>query len=219
MLLGAWPAAAENARLSYGEICRIQKVQVELHSLHTNLALDLQMRSTQTNVKSGDISAFIDSKSGKIPLPLGADGTFGVPVREDLLAEDPWIVVNQPRGTMELKWHAGFAPSFARRLTNSIRYATVMRVVKECDDVQEKMRPFFPSAPRLTMVGVRLTFRQPATSTRVVIHAKGGDRQLPADADGEIILPLDADLMDEDPLLTLTERPVAVEVVWRAGAN
>jgi hypothetical protein len=208
-------ALAEDARLPYHELCDMQKAQLALSRLHPNLALVLQMHSTQPNVKYSEITASIDSKGGKIPVPIGADGAFSVPVRPDLLAEDPWIIVNQPKGTMQLSWHAGLAPAVARSLTNSIHYGSLMRIVRECDELQESMRQFFPSAPRLTAVGLRLTFRASAIAPSAIIHAKDGNRRLPADALGELFIPVDGDLMEEDPVMTLTESPVAVEIVTR----
>jgi hypothetical protein len=213
LLLAPPLASAEDARLPYHEIYRLQKAQMELSRAHTNLALVLQMRSTQTGVKDSDITAFIDAKSGPIPVPIGADGVFSVPVRDDLLAEDPWIKVNQPRGTMALNWHAGLAPSLARQMTNAVHYAPLMRAVRECDDVQESMRQFFPNAPRLTVVGLRLTFRSSAIAPAVTLHTKSGDKRLPANILGELVVPLMTDLVEEDPVMTLTESPIAVEIV------
>jgi hypothetical protein len=212
-------APAEDARLPYHEIYRVQKAQMELSRAHTNLALVLQMRSTRPDVKYSDITASIQAKSGPIPVPIGPDGVFSVPVRDDLLAEDPWINVNQPRGTMELNWHAGLAPSLARQMTNAVHYGPLMRVVRECDDVQESMRQFFPNAPRLTAVGLRLTFRASAFAPAVILHTKGGDRKLPANILGELIIPWDGDLVEEDPVMTLTESPIAVEIVTRKNES
>jgi hypothetical protein len=208
-------AAAEDARLPYHEIYSLQKVQLDLSRTYTNLALLLQMRSTSPDVKYSEIKASIGSKSGPVPVAIGTDGSFSVPMREDLLAEDPWITVNQPKGTMQLNWHAGLAPSLARQLTNAVHYGFLMRAVRDCDNVQEAMRQFFPTAPRLTAVGLRLTFRSSAINPAAIIHAKTGDRRLAADTLGELIIPIDADLLDEDPVMTLTEAPIAVEIVTR----
>jgi hypothetical protein len=215
LLLAPWLGAAEDARLPYHEIYQMQKVQLDLSRTYTNLFLVLQMRSTLPTVKYNDIKAFIQAKSASIPVAIGADGIFSVPMREDLLAEDPWILVNQPKGTMQLNWHAGLSPSMARQLTNNIHYGPLMRAVRDCDDVQEAMRQFFPSAPRLTAVGLKLTFRSSAISAAAIIHAKTGDRRLPADTLGELIIPLDGDLLEENPVMTLTQSPIAVEIVTR----
>ena len=215
LLLAPLLARAEDARLPYHEIYRMQKAQMDLSRAYTNLALVLQMRSRLPNVKSSDIRASIDAKAGRIPVLIGPDGAFSVPVREDLLAEDPSIIVNQPRGTMELNWHAGLAPSLARQMTNAVHYAPLMRAVRQCEDVQEAMRQFFPTAPRLTAVGLRLTFRSSSIAPAALIHAKGGIRRLPADTLGQLIIPLAGDLVEENPVITLTESPAAVEIVTR----
>jgi len=91
--------------------------------------------------------------------------------------------------------------------------------VRECDDVQESMRQFFPNAPRLTAVGLRLTFRASAFAPAVILHTKGGDRKLPANILGELIIPWDGDLVEEDPVMTLTESPIAVEIVTRKNES
>jgi hypothetical protein len=215
LLLAPCLVSAEDARLPYHELFRLQKAQMALSRAHTNLALALEMHSTQPGVEFSEITAFIDAKSGKVPVPIGTNGAFSVPVSNDLLVEDPWILVNQPRGTMELNWHAGLAQALASQLTNAVHYAPLMRAVRECDEVQESMRQFFPNSPRLTAVGLRLTFRAESFAPAAIIHAKGGDRKLPANILGELIIPIDGDLMEEDPVMTLTESPIAVEIVTK----
>jgi len=216
-LLLQWPVSAENARLPYQHLYRIQTVQAALCQSHTNLLLVLQLRSASTNVKTSDIEAFIDSKSGKIPLPIGPDGEISVPVRDDLLAEDPWLITNQPKGTMQLNWRAGLARSFVRQMTNSIRYAPLMRALRDCEDVQAKMREFFPGSPKLTVAGLKLVFPREAKPASLVIHARSGSQKLETDAAGELFLPIDPALQAEDPLVTLSSSPARVQVMYRKG--
>jgi hypothetical protein len=215
LLLSPALTRAEDARLPYHEIYRVQQAQTELSHSHTNLALELQMRPTEPGVKYSDIIASIDAKSGPIAVLIGPEGVFSVPMREDLLEEDPWIVVNQPRGTMELKWRAGLAPGLAHQMTNNAHYTPLMRAVRECDELQVSMRQFFPNSPRLTAIGLRLSFQSSTNAPQLIIHAKGGDRKVLQSREGELIIPLDGDLMDEDPVMTLTETPSAVEIVTR----
>ena len=212
-LLAPSLAWAEDARLPYHELCGMQKAQLEISRSHTNLAIVLQMRSTRPDVKYSDIAASIEAKSGRIPVPIGAAGAFSVPVREDLSAEDPWILVNQPKGTMVLSWQAGLAPALVKQMTNALHYGPLMRVVRECDEVQESMRQFFPGAPRLTAVGLRLIFRSSAIAPAAIIHARDGNRRLAADALGELLIPIDGDLLEENPVMTFSEVPVAVQIV------
>ena len=218
-LLLQWPVSAENARLPYQHLYLIQTVQAALCQSHTNLLLVLQLRSASTNVKTSDIEAFIDSKSGKIPLPIGPDGEISVPVRDDLLAEDPWLITNQPKGTMELNWQAGLSKSLVRQMTNSVRYSPVMQAVRECDDVQEKMRQFFPAAPKLTLAGLKFIFPPPIKAAALIIHAKDGDRKLEADTNGELIVPLDESLLDENPMMTFSVPPAKVQLLSRKSGE
>jgi hypothetical protein len=181
-----------------------------LNAAHTNLLVVMVMQSTLPGVKSSDLAVYIESKAGKIPVEIGAAGDFTVPLRDDLLAEDAWIITNQPKGTMRLNWQVGVIPGV---ITKTIHYARLMRPVRESEDIQEQMRRFFPTSPRLTVTGLKLTFPPAQKGAVAVIHARGGDRKLAADEHGELILPLVSDLLEEDPEISLSDIPGAVEIV------
>jgi hypothetical protein len=206
------PALAENARLPYRQLYDAQKTQAELSRAHTNLLIVLTMQSTHPEVKSSDLAVYIESKAGKIPIAIGVAGDFIIPMRDDLLAEDPWLVTNQPKGTMKLNWQVGLIPS---RITKSVHYALLMQPVRDSQEVQEQMRRFFPGSPRLAVTGLKLTFPPAQKGAVAIIHARGGDRKLAADEHGEIILPLASDLLEEDPEISLSDIPGAVEIVSR----
>ena len=62
------------------------------------------MTSTLPNVQIKDLSVYIDSKDGRIPITLNpSNGTFSLPMRESLVAEGAFIEVNQPKGTMNFQ--------------------------------------------------------------------------------------------------------------------
>jgi hypothetical protein len=111
---------------------------------------------------------------------------------------------------MKLNWQVGLIPG---RLAKSTRYARLMRPVRDSEDIQEQMRRFFPGSPRLTVIGLKLTFPAAQKRTVVVVHARSGDRKLVADEQGEIILPLALDLLEEDPEISLSDLPGAIEIV------
>jgi hypothetical protein len=100
-----------------------------------------------------------------------------------------------------------------------VHYARIMGPVRDSEAVQEQIRPFFPGSPRLTMTGLKLTF--PTTQHRAVavIHAKGGERKLEADSQGEIVIPLVPELLEEDPEISFSDIPGAVEIVSHQGAE
>jgi hypothetical protein len=215
LLLLCRPAAAENARLPYHYLHRIQQLQTNLCLAHPDLQIILQLQSASPDVKNSDVQAYLDSKTGKIPIPLGPYGDIALPERDDLLAEDPWLITNQPKGTMQLNWQAGLSRAFVRQMTNAIHYGPLMRAMRDCEEVQEKMREFFPGSPKLAVAGLRMIFPPEIRTATVIIHAKTGDRKLQTDADGELIVPMDPDLRDEDPLMTLSSIPAKVQLVSR----
>jgi hypothetical protein len=136
-----------------------------------------------------------------------------------LLAEDPWLLTNQPKGTMQLNWEMGLAPSLVRQMTNTIHYGWVMRAIHDCAQVQEKMHQCFPDSPKLTVAGLSLTFPPGANTAALVIHSKSGERKLEADASGELMVPLDESLLAEDPLMTLSAPPAKVQLLSRKSES
>ncbi len=210
VLLATLPSRAENARLPYAELYRMQHVQAELSTAYSNLVVVLRMEPASTNARTSDLDVYIDAKSGKIPVPISQDGDFSVPMSSDLLAENPWIITNQPRGTMKLNWFVGLA---FRHVATSTHYRSLMQVVRDCSDVRERMRQAFPGAPKATVSGLKLTFPPPGQGNAVIIHSQRGDRKLEADTKGELTLLFDPDLFEENPLMTLSKEPAAVELV------
>jgi len=216
VLLAPALAGAENARLPYHALYRMQKVQAELSRAYTNLLVLLRMESVNPDVKYNNLDVYIDSNAGRIPIPIGAAGDFIVPMRESLLDEDPWIITNQPRGTMRLNWQVGL---IVGHISTATHYSPLMRAVRDCDTVQEKMRQVFPDSPKLKMAGLKLTFSPPRAGQSVVIHARSSDKKLEADAKGELVLPLDPAWLEEDPLMTLSEEPAKVELISKKAGD
>jgi hypothetical protein len=143
-------------------------------------------------------------------VPIRSAGDFTIPMRDDLLAEDPWIITNQRKGTMKLDWQVGVVPG---RIEKTLRYARLMGPVRDSEQIQRQMREFFPGSPRLTVTGLKMTFLPDGKNSSAVLHTKGGDRTLKANDQHEVILPLSPDLMDENPEITLSSIPESVAIV------
>jgi len=201
---------AENAKLPYAQLYQMQRVQAEMSGAYTNLVVVLCMESASTNVKPSELHVYIASKSGKVPVKIGPDGDFTVPMRDDWLTENPWIITNQPRGTMKLDWFVGLV--VRSHLAPSIRYKPLMQVVRDCSNVRERMRQVFPSVPTAVVAGLKLTFSPPERGS-VIIHSQRGDKKLEADSKGEVTILFDPDLFEENPLVTLSKEPSSVELV------
>ena len=209
-------AFAENARLPYRRLYEVEKAQTELNRTYTNLVVELTLQSVLPNVQTSDLSVYIDAKAGKIPIILGPSGDFTLPLQDDLLAENPWVNVNQPKGTMKLDWKTGV---LLGRLNHAVHFRRLMEPIGESQQVQEKMLQLFPGSPRLVWAGLKFTFPSAQKKAVITIHAKDGDRKLEANETGEIFLPFDPDLMQEDPEVTLSDFPGIVEIVSHKSAE
>ena len=129
--------------------------------LLTNLVVMLRMEPASTNISPTNVVVYIDTKSGKMPVKIGPDGAFSVPMTKELLTENPWLITNQPRGSMKLDWFMGLV---VRRLGTVLSYRPLMQVVRDCADVRERMRAVFPGAPKAKVAGLKLVFSPPGTS-------------------------------------------------------
>jgi len=61
----------------------------------------IKVKSSLPGVSPKDIALYIDSKAGRIQLVLDGDGVCRLPVSISLIEENPQIISNQPKGSIE----------------------------------------------------------------------------------------------------------------------
>jgi hypothetical protein len=196
----------DQARLPYKLIYEIQQKQSDLRQNFTNLQVFIRMKSSSTNVHTSDLHVYIDSKEGKFPVTLDTNGIFSVPMRDSLLAENPPIMVNQPRGTMELAWYVGLVEP--EKPTNGIHYAAMMRPLKDLEAIRAQMVPGIASS---TIRGMIFYFDADVEAS-IVIHAKNGDRTYKTDGSHSVIIPWEQSLLEEDPAINFSSPPRKFDV-------
>jgi hypothetical protein len=209
-------AAAEPARIPYELIYRIQQTEADLSRSHTNLAMALAMNSTLPGVEIRDLSVYIDSKDGQIPVALNpTNGRFTVPMRDSLVAEHAMIVANQPKNTMKFEWYVGLR--VATPPTNNAHYCELMQPLKDLEVIRAEMRKI-PGSPDLGIFGLKLIY--PADKEgRVVIHCKSGDRLFKTDPSHTLVIPYEQALLTEDPLVSIPIPPLRVDVADPPSKN
>jgi hypothetical protein len=203
------PAAAEPARLPYELIYQIQKTEASLSLTFTNLSMYLAMSSTLPGVGFRDLSIYIDSKDGHIPVKLNpTNGSFAVPMRDSLVAEHAMIVANQPKNTMNFEWYVGL--KVAKTPANDAPYCELMQPLKDLEIIRAEMKKI-PGAPELGIFGLKLIY--PADKeARVVIHCKSGDRLFKTDQTHVLVIPYEQTLFAENPLVSIPIPPLHVDV-------
>jgi hypothetical protein len=143
--------------------------------------------------------------ASRTPMPLDAAGRTRVNPNPQWLANDARIWTSLPNGEkMSLSFDIGAALPEAPQWN----YATVMGSVPQANaaigKVAGALSMFVP-----TMKTVIFKFDKPAQLT---IKARDGERRYASDAKHQVRLKLDKDLLKENPLVALSERPFEGEI-------
>jgi hypothetical protein len=198
--------AAEQARLPYEMIYQIQQKAAALSQTYTNLHIYIRVNSTLPAVKNSDLSLYIDSKTGRIPVALDPDGRFAVPMLQTLLDEKASIVVNQPKGTMQFGWYVGLILESVP--TNGIHYSDMMRPLKNVEAIRAEM---LPGSTALSIRGMKFIYPKDKDAT-VTIRAKSGDRVFKTDPAHTLVIPWEPALQQENPQLSIPIPPEKIDV-------
>jgi hypothetical protein len=143
--------------------------------------------------------------ASRTPMPLDAAGRTRVNPNPQWLANDARIWTSLPNGEkMSLSFDIGAVLPEAPQWN----YATVMGSVPQANaaigKVAGALSMFVP-----TMKTVIFKFDKPAQLT---IKARDGERRYASDVKHQVRLKLDKDLLKENPLVALSERPFEAEI-------
>ncbi len=195
----------ENATLPYTVLCRLASVDLKGFAGLTNQEIRLTVKSKTPGVQPSDIRLHIESATSRIPIPVNSDGTFSLPISQELLRENPMIVANQPKGTMELKVSITLkgtcSDGLAELTDNRQRYNSIFFL----EDLRTRLTktdlgdvPMSNVVSR-TVVAVRLIPQRDAGKATVVIESSSGRAVVPKQRDGAFFLMHDPSLAKENP--------------------
>lgn len=97
----AMTAAPEHGSLSYMALYQALRPALEARKFDRLLAIT-NVQSKLAGVSPSAIQLEIHSRSGVRKLRIDAHGNFELPVNDDLMAENPTVVSNQPKGSLTL---------------------------------------------------------------------------------------------------------------------
>ncbi len=206
-LAGCGNDAPEPATLSYRALYQVARLGKDASAGLTNQQVAFKVSSKNPAVKLADISIYIDAKSRRIPLYISTNGMMLLPVSDELAAENPRLVANQPKGSLTLDATVVGTAAFAgsRRCWHPdgmIRYSALF--------FTEELKQQVAAIPEITREpGMRRSLARPtiarlqATTNResaeVSILAGSGHIRLTPTAPGLFVLRFDPDLMKQDP--------------------
>jgi hypothetical protein len=163
------------------------------------LALIQSLRPDGGNLAIRPLTMTIQAKTGPIEIPVGEDNSFAIPIDDRLKDENPTVVTNQPKGTLSLQVgvrillpptthfaYSEFADGIRQSNAMTKRFAGMMWLFSQTAD------------------SLILRFRRPERQM-LRIAAPDGALTLIADDSGTIFVRLDKKLIEENPMMELSE--------------
>jgi hypothetical protein len=167
-----------------------------------------RIESKLPGVRPDAIEVTIDARAGAIEVPIAADGRAQFPLRDDLLAENPPVRSNQPRGSLTVSVTLAIAPPRSTR----VPVAELLDALSAADAWLSRKAVAEGLAPP-SVRGLELRF-PPAAGASATLRGRS-ERLLVADAAGRIVLVRDGDLADGTREVELSQLPLEI-VPWLA---
>jgi len=160
-----------------------------------------RVESTLSGVRPASIKLVIKAKTGDIAVPIDAQGLITFPMSDALVAENPVVQSNQPKGSLTLTL------TFALKLpdTQRIAWADLAAALEQARVMISKQ---LGSDRPTSVAGAEFHF---AVGSNASITLSGkGERLLVADDSGRIVVMADASTAAEKPALLISGKPLVV---------
>lgn len=157
-----------------------------------------RIESKLPGVRPQDIRITVQAKKGPIVVPVAADGRVDFPLDDALVAENPDVLSNQPKGSLTL------TVTFALKLGADLRIPW-----DTFEAAMDQARKVVAEQAKEQGGGVRLGGAQFVFSTgsdASVTVAGKGERLLMADDLGHVIVMVDETMQKEQPALVLSRK-------------
>lgn len=199
-------AGGTNAMIPYKKLDELWAVTSALDQ--TKLVVYPLIFSTNDFVHPTNITLTIQSATrGMIPLALSTNGeVLKFPHEKELSRENPPIVSNQPKGTLEIfvNYHIALPDAL------SFRYARLGDGVAEANRAIKAYCGWWAVfLPKVQWVAFYFP-KSAAGKGKVTIAAAGGNKEFTANKDGQVKFKLEKSLLTENPEVRLSESAVAL---------
>jgi len=164
------------------------------------LALIQSLRPDNGNLVVRPLVITILSKNGRIDVPVGADNSFAIPITDELRDENPTVFTNQPKGSLSLQVGVRVLLPQATRYSYSEFWLGIEQANRMTKRFAGMMRWLFAEAADSLV----LRFSRPERQM-LRIAAEDGPLTLIADDSGTIFIRIDKKLVDQNPMMELSE--------------
>ncbi len=186
-------AAGDLARLPYTQLLRIAQSDARAKSDAESYKLRIQSRNA--NVQPKDIKLFLDIKDKPLVLVVDNDGFLEVPHNPELVAANPDLVANQPRGSLNI-----FVDLEVPRVSppqikeGKVPYQELFRPLVEIQTEMRKVDPTFGLSGQQQFVLEIETGKEPIKITRAF-----GARTYRPNERGKVYMIMESYLYEENP--------------------
>jgi hypothetical protein len=188
----AW--ALDNAHLRYHALTRHWSAFEELAPEARNL-VRLTVRVDAPHATQ-PVSMWMEVSGRRYDLPVDSYGLVQVPRDADIIAADPMVESNQPRGSIETELALLLLVPDSRHF----HYADLQAATDQTNALIRQAAGGLISMFLPTVTGV--TFTCPTgTDCAITVHRASGDEVLRPNQDGKILLPLSPSLSAENPVI------------------
>ncbi|MFZ3286480.1 MAG: hypothetical protein WA191_06480 [Telluria sp.] len=183
----------------------VDKFHATPASERDKLLMFLMLVPSNKNISPGAVVLTLVHAGGRQAMPVSANGRVDFVFNPAWVNEGAMLFINQPKGE---KMGLGFG--FDARLPDGLqwRYASLMGSVRQANElIRRHAGALSLFAPKMKVVSLK--FARPA---QVKIQAKGGVLTLASDANNTIRLKPDDALLQENPMMILSERALEAEL-------
>ncbi len=199
-LSGRSLAANDLARLPYAQLLRI--AQSDARAAKDAKSYKLRIQSRNSAVTAKDIELYLDVKDAPLVLVVDNDGFVEVPHTPELVASNPDLVANQPRGSLNI-----FVDLEVPRVSppeikdGKVAYQELFRPLVEIQTEMRKVDPTFGLTGQQQFVLEVETGKEPIKITRAF-----GARTYRPNEKGKVYMIMESYLYEENPQVEITDK-------------
>lgn len=212
-LLGATLYAQDlrvNARLPYSNLVGMAQVDQNDPNLKS---FKMNISSSLKGVPPEKIELILDTRAQPLHLIVNDKGVFEVPWSKDLLAENPFLIANQPKGTLNISFKMVVPPFNPPKIVGGkIKYKALFQPLIELQSHVRKVDPTFGFMGK-DQFALKIITDSPI---RIVRVSGSGDRQIMGartyqPINGIIYLFMEPYMFSDDPIVEIPGK-VKIEI-------
>lgn len=188
------------ARLPYAQLLRIAQSDAKAKADAPSYKLRIQSRNPKVTPK--DIEIFLDIKDAPLVLVIDNDGFIEVPHNKELIAANPDLVANQPRGSLNIFVDLEVPKVSPPNIKDGkVAYQELFRPLVEIQAEMRKVDPTFGLSGQQQFVLEIETGEAPIKITRAF-----GARTYRPNSKGKVYMIMESYLYEENPQVEIPDK-------------